>query len=95
MSGGAITFMDPALVYFRKVTTETNGPLARALAPERELICEFLRSLSAPHVPLGTGGRPRRVMSEAGRHGWGITRTLPRLACSRRDLWASNEKYFS
>ena len=77
--------MDPALAYFRKMIKETDDPLGRSLAKERQFICESLRVLPSPHEPPATGARPPRVLLEGVRHAFGVTLTLCRIAkCAAR-----------
>ena len=50
--GGARS-MDKAPEYFRRVAKQSGDPLARAVASEREFICEAMRILFTPYAPPG------------------------------------------
>ena len=69
--------MDP---FFRKEAEEADDPLARALAREREFICESMRVPLSPHVPLAEGACPPRVMID------GVGHALGRCAPGRVSL---------
>ena len=66
--GPNVTSMGRAITYFRKVVKESDDPLARALAKEREYFRDRLRVLFAPHVPLVEGARPPQMLPGGLRH---------------------------
>ena len=57
LAGGART-MDRALEYFRRAVKQSDDPLVRAVASEREFICGAMRILFAPRAPPGKGLAP-------------------------------------
>ena len=50
--------MDKALEYFRRVIKVSSDALVRAVASEREFICEAMRVLFTPYAPTGKGLAP-------------------------------------
>ena len=62
LSGG-VQSMDKALEYFRRVAKESSDALVKAVAPEREFICEAMRVLFTPYAPSGKGLAPPRHAS--------------------------------
>ena len=65
--------------YFRFVAKETGSPLVRAVAQEREFVCEALRTLYAPCSPSGHGLAPTVIRSGGLATALGIIRTLSRI----------------
>ena len=61
LSPNGAQLMDRALEYFRRVAKHTDSPLARAVANEREYICEATRVPFAPYAPSGAGLAPPMI----------------------------------
>ena len=51
--------MGRALEHLRRVAKQTDDALARAVAAEREFICESIRASFAPYAVSGEGLAPR------------------------------------
>ena len=60
LSGGARS-MEKALEYFRRVADQSDDPLVRAVASEREFICETMRIPFTPYAPPGKGLAPPSI----------------------------------
>ena len=71
--------MDKALEYFRRVAKQTDSPLARAVAYEREFICEVMRILPTPHAPPSRGLAPPTVRLEGMVQTSAVMRALSRM----------------
>ena len=78
LSGG-VSSMDKALEYFRRVAKETDDTLVRAVAKEREFICEAMRVLFTPYAPSIKGLAPPGVRPEGLVQTLAIFRTLSRM----------------
>ena len=72
--------MDEALEYFRAVAKQMDSPLARAVANEREYICEAMRVLLTPHAPSGKGLARPTIRPGGLTQTLGALRTLFRMA---------------
>ena len=53
--------MDKPLEYFRRAVEQSDDPLVRAAASEREFICEAMRILFTPYAPPGKGVAPPAI----------------------------------
>ena len=71
--------MDKALEFFRRVAEQTDSPLVRAVAYEREFICEAMRILFTPYAPSGKGLAPPTMRPEGMVQTLAALRTLPRM----------------
>ena len=76
---GNVTSMDKALEYFRRVAKETDEELVRAVALEREFICEAMRVLFTPYAPSSKGLAPPVIRPEGLVKTLAILRTLSRM----------------
>ena len=65
-------------VLLSRCQTDSN-PLARAVANEREFICESIRILYTPYAAPGEGLRPPVILPECLTCASGVLRTLPRM----------------
>ena len=72
--------MDRALGYSRRVATETDNVLVRALVNEREYFRDAVRIRFAPYAPNVTGSPQPHVLAESMATTPGIRRTLYRFA---------------
>ena len=79
LAGGARS-MDKASEHFRRVARQSDGPLARAVASEREFICEAMRILFTPYAPPGKGLAPPTIRPEGLIQTLAVPRTLSRMA---------------
>ena len=71
--------MDKAAEYFRRVAKQSDDPLARAVASEREFICEAMRILFTPVAPPGKGLAPPTIRPEGLIQTLAVLRALPRV----------------
>ena len=71
--------MDKALEYFQRVAKQSDDPLARAVASEREFICGAMRMLFTPYAPPGKGLAPPTIRPEGLVWTLAILRTLSRM----------------
>ena len=78
LSGGART-IGKALEYFRRVVKQSDDPLVRAVASEREFICEAMRTLVTPYAPPGKGLAPPSILPEGLIQTLAALRTLSRM----------------
>ena len=78
LGNGART-INEALEYFRRVVRQTDSPPVRAVAFEREFICESTRILFAPHAPSGKRLAPPTVRPEGMVQTLAMMRTLSRM----------------
>ena len=78
MSNG-VQFADTALEYFRQSAKQTDNSLVRAVACEREFICEAMRILYTPYAPPGKGLSPPASRPEGLSNTLGALRALPRM----------------
>ena len=76
---GSVTTMDRALEYFRRVAKETDDELVRAVAQEREFVCEAMRVLFTPYAPSSKGLAPPVIRPEGLVKTLAILRTLSRM----------------
>ena len=77
--GNGVRTMAEALEYFRRVVRQTDSPPVRAVAFEREFICESTRILFAPHAPSGKRLAPPTVRPEGMVQTLAMMRTLSRM----------------
>ena len=71
--------MGCALEFFRRVAKETGSSLVRAVATEREIICDALRIAYAPYAPSSKGSSSPAIRPEGMANTLGIMRALSRL----------------
>ena len=76
---GNVNSMDKALEYFRRVAKETDDELVRAVAQEREFICDAMRVLFTPYAPSNKGLAPPVIRPEGLVKTLAIFRTLSRM----------------
>ena len=76
---GGVRTMDRELEYFRRAVKQSDGPLMRSVASEREFICEAMRILSAPYAPPGKGLAPPSIRPEALIQTLAVLRTSSRM----------------
>ena len=78
--------MDKALEYFRRVAKQTDSPLVRAVASDREFIRETMRISFTPYAPSGEGLSPRRFGLKGCRIPWECFVYYPAWSRARPDL---------
>ena len=71
--------MGRALEYFRRVGQETDSELVRAVAQEREFVCEAIRISFTPYAPSGKGLAPTAIRRMGLADARGILRSLSRI----------------
>ena len=71
--------MGRTLEYFRRVAKQTDSALARAVATEREFICDSIRAFYAPHAVAGKGLAPPGIRPEGLVCALGAPRALSRM----------------
>ena len=77
---GGVRAMEGPLEYFRRVVRQSDDPLVRAVASEREFICEAIRILSTPYAPPGRGLAPPSSRPEGLIQTLAVLRSLSRTA---------------
>ena len=78
LAGSART-IDRASEYFRRAVGQSDDPLVRAAASEREFICEAMRILFAPYAPPSKGPAPPSIRPEGLTQTLAVLRTLSRM----------------
>ena len=71
--------MGKALEYFRRVAKEADSSRVRAVASEREFICETMRILFSPSAPPGTGWAPPAIRPGGLANTLGVLRAVSRM----------------
>ena len=81
---GGIYSIDKALEYFRRVATQSGGPLVRAVAQERVFSRETTRALFTPYCPPGKNLAPPAIRQEGPTQTLALPRSLSRMVRMQR-----------